>query len=256
MKNIDGDETSLSKSGLFETGIEALMSLPSADSVWEITSINFSGSDIRHDIDTVFDERIREILSSSGLPIISEEDNYDDHHLALPDSLFWLIDPVDGTHNFARKLPHFASSIALMKGRNPIFGAVLNLSTRDLYSGGPKFGSQLNGTTIRAAAEKPAGQSILATGVPLGMGKRTFRIHFPGVDVEEIGKVRMFGCASLSLCYLAEGKVDYYAEEGIFLWDVAAAAAIALGAGATVRFDRHRRLRVNVFAGPAQLRPF
>lgn len=196
--------------------------------------IKFSGGDISHPFDLQAHNHLLLGLESCGIPVLSEENLKNGSLEMLPKGLYFLIDPIDGTYNFWRGLPFVATSVALMNNTKPIFGVVRNLMSGEVYEGGCSLSAQKDGEPISLSSVGSVQHAALATGVPNGTSD-LFEADSKRLSVlAHPGKVRMFGSAALSLCFLAEGKVDMYFEAGIFLWDVAAGLAIAQAAGAFV----------------------
>ncbi|GBL04763.1 inositol-1-monophosphatase [Glaciecola sp. KUL10] len=147
----------------------------------------------------------------------------------------WVIDPLDGTTNFIKGIPHFCVSIALLyKGRldqavvfDPIRG--------ELFTASRGNGAQLNGKRIRASQAKELSNTVLATAFPfkdrdyLDIYMASFKEIF-----SQAGDIRRGGSAALDLAYVAAGRVDGYWEKGIKPWDIAAGELIAREAGALV----------------------
>lgn len=193
------------------------------------------------------EEIILDCLKPTGLPILSEEagelGRFDN------DGLRWVVDPLDGTVNFIRKLASCAVSIALYRGDTPVFGVIGEYPSCRLAWGGRSFGAFIEGSPIHVSAVKEKSQAILCTGFPS-------RFDFHGESTMAFmelaavyGKVRMLGAASLSLLQVARGAADAYAEQDIMIWDVAAGLALIEGAGGSVSVSpgcyQHSR---NVFA--------
>lgn len=147
----------------------------------------------------------------------------------------WIIDPLDGTTNFARGIPHFAVSIALrVKGRTEV--AVVYDPIRDeLFSAVRGSGAQLNGYRIRVTNKKDFNQSLLATGFPfkqkhhLNSYLATFEAFF-----KIGGDIRRAGAAALDLAYTAAGRIDMFWEMGLKPWDIAAGDLLVREAGGVV----------------------
>ena len=147
----------------------------------------------------------------------------------------WHVDPLDGTVNFAHCHPFFAVSIGLAKNGLPLLGAVCAPVLREMWAGNAEEGSTLNGEPIAVSGTEELIESVLATGFPYG------RNESPNHNVDNFQKliflargIRRAGAASLDLCFVAGGRLDGFWELSLSSWDVAAGAAIVLGAGGTV----------------------
>ena len=144
----------------------------------------------------------------------------------------WIIDPLDGTTNFIKGIPHFAVSIALMyKGRldqavvfDPIRG--------ELFTASKGSGAQLNGFRIRTSGAKDLNNTVLATAFPF-KDKESAPAHIEKFSniFAQCGDVRRSGSAALDMAYVAAGRYDGYWERGIKPWDIAAGELLVREAG-------------------------
>jgi myo-inositol-1(or 4)-monophosphatase len=167
----------------------------------------------------------------------------------------WVIDPLDGTVNYANGIPYFCVSVALVGPDGPLVGVVLDPMRDDCYAASADGPSTLNGEPIRATDKEALGDFVVSLAVigRGGIGRerrigREVRIH------------RRMGSAALALAYVANGRFDAFVQNGgLSLWDVAAAGLIAERAGATVSdlsggpwWDPQRRsASVSIVAAPA-----
>lgn len=147
----------------------------------------------------------------------------------------WIIDPLDGTTNFIRGIPHFCVSIALsVKG--VIQHAVIYDPLRDdLFTASRGAGAQLNGYRTRVTQPKSLEGALLATGFPF-KHKEIFP-HYQKVFqsfFEPAADIRRAGSAALDLAYVASGRLDGYWEFGLRPWDIAAGALIVRESGGLV----------------------
>lgn len=147
----------------------------------------------------------------------------------------WIIDPLDGTTNFVKGIPHFAVSIALrIKGRAEV-AVVFDPIRDELFTAARGSGAQLNGYRIRCGQSKDLGGAILATAFPHRQRHhyQSFLTMFNNI-FQECADIRRAGTASLDLAYVAAGRMDGYWEIGLKPWDLAAGELIAREAGAIV----------------------
>ena len=190
-----------------------------------------------HDIHVAADQAVESIIlaqlrAASTLPILSEEAGADP---GVGDGAVWVVDPLDGSFNYAHGLPLCAVSIALWQAWKPLFGVVYDFSRDELFSGQPGRGLRIN----HAAAPVPPvgdGRDILATGFPSRSDHQAGARRM-AERVQDFRKVRLLGSAALSLAWVAAGRLDYYAEDGIMLWDVAGGLALLEGAGGHSRIQ-------------------
>lgn len=146
----------------------------------------------------------------------------------------WVIDPIDGTMNYARGIPESAISVALLQKNTPILGVVCNILTGDVYTATAGEGAKKNGKAI-FVSDRAFPDALFCTAMS------TYRKEMAGVCNDIImdaymqcNDVRRFGAAALELCYLAEGRCELYFEIRIYPWDYAAAGLILKEAGGVV----------------------
>jgi myo-inositol-1(or 4)-monophosphatase len=147
----------------------------------------------------------------------------------------WIIDPLDGTTNFAHQLGLFSISIAFAVKGKTVFGLVFNPITRELFTAEKGNGAMLNSRPISVSQSKTVSDSFLVTGFPYNL-----REHFDPL-IMRFSKclkasqgVRRLGSAAIDLCFLACGRFDGFWEQNLKPWDTAAGALIAREAGAIV----------------------
>ena len=147
----------------------------------------------------------------------------------------WIIDPLDGTTNFAHSIGLFAISIACEIDREIICGIVFNPVTKELFSAVKGTGADLNGRPIHVSDTVDIAESLLVTGFPYNIREILDQVmaRMAGCLSASQG-VRRLGSAALDLCYLACGRFDGYWEQNLKPWDTAAGWLIAEEAGARV----------------------
>lgn len=141
----------------------------------------------------------------------------------------WIIDPVDGTTNFAHGHPYFAVSIGLAYQGAPIIGVVYAPLLNELYSAAQGQGAYLNDKKITVSITKKLQFSLLSTGFTYkrrGINLPNFE-HF----LYNTQGIRRGGAASIDLCYVAAGRIDGYWELGLKPWDITAGVCILKEAG-------------------------
>jgi len=147
----------------------------------------------------------------------------------------WIIDPLDGTVNFAHQIPIFGISIALSFKGTAVLGVVLNPLSGELFSAVGGQGAQLNGRPIQVSAIASVSESLLVSGFAYTV-KETFDpvIARWGNCLKAAQGVRRLGAAALDLCYVACGRFEGFWEQNLKPWDTAAGALIAAEAGGRV----------------------
>jgi myo-inositol-1(or 4)-monophosphatase len=187
----------------------------------------------KSDIVTEADQQANRIITTvieNEFPdhgILSEEAEYREGS----SSYTWVVDPLDGTGNFAHGNPQYSVSIGLLDGEEPVMGVVYVPETDELFHAVAGGDAYQGDTPITTTDREELAESMLLSGWdPNG----DFLTHFYG----ETRGVRALGSAALSLCYLASGSADGSWEYGTYPWDVAAGIVIARAAGARIT-DRH-----------------
>jgi myo-inositol-1(or 4)-monophosphatase len=186
------------------------------------------GRDIKLQLDTDTENLIKKTLrSKSSFSILGEE-------TGLSGDLgefYWVIDPLDGTSNFLRGIPISCVSIALMRNLNPILGVIYDFNHDDLYFGHQESRAFLNQREICVSNYSLKNESTLVTGIPAKQHYSDEEFQNMIDDFQNWKKIRMIGSAAMASIYVAAGKAETYKENGIFLWDIAAGAAIVNAAG-------------------------
>ncbi|BCV66137.1 inositol monophosphatase [Shewanella carassii] len=147
----------------------------------------------------------------------------------------WIVDPLDGTNNFVKGLPHFAVSIAMQyKGKTEV--AVVYDPVRDeLFSAVRGKGAKLNDFRIRVNNVNDLNSSLVATGFPFKARQYTETYMKLFTETFSVcADLRRAGSAALDLAYVAAGRVDAFFELGLKPWDIAAGDLIVREAGGTV----------------------
>jgi len=177
--------------------------------------------------------------------------DYPDHNLIGEENQYeqssseysWIIDPLDGTNNFAHGLPVFSVSIAVAKRGELLAGTVYDPLRDELFTAVSGGGAYLNSERISVSANKELTQSLLITGFYYDRSqamKRTLDdIH--AFFIRGIIGLRRFGSAALDLCYVACGRADGFWEFMLNPWDFAAGSLILREAGGTVTDKQGRR---------------
>ncbi|HAO23499.1 MAG TPA: inositol monophosphatase [Desulfobacteraceae bacterium] len=147
----------------------------------------------------------------------------------------WIIDPLDGTTNFAHQLPLFSVSIGFSYKGKIAAGVVFNPVSGELFTATQGNGAQLNGRPIQVSGTEKISESLLVSGFPYNF-KEIFdplMMRFSNC-MKAAQAVRRLGSASLDLCYVACGRFEGFWEQNLKPWDTAAGLLIAQEAGATV----------------------
>ncbi len=149
----------------------------------------------------------------------------------------WIIDPLDGTTNFIRGIPHYAVSIACMYRGRIEHAVILDPVRREEFTASRGRGAQLNGHRIRVSDLASLDGALLGTGIPfkehcddkLGPYSKTIEVL-----AGQCAGIRRAGAASLDLAYVAAGRLDAFWEIGLAQWDIAAGVLLVREAGGLV----------------------
>ena len=160
--------------------------------------------------------------------ILSEEAGRD----GRPSDRNWLVDPLDGTINFAHGFPFYAVSIALEVEGEIVVGVVYDPHMDECFKASKGAGALLNNGPIRVSETRDLGNALLATGFPYDIREKSKRtLALLDKMVMRAQGVRRPGAATLDLCYVAAGRLDGFWEEGLKPWDTAAGTVIVREAG-------------------------
>jgi myo-inositol-1(or 4)-monophosphatase len=200
-----------------------------------------------HDIKLELDVRCQKLIeknlraASPQIPLLGEEGDSGNVNAEYR----WVVDPIDGTVNYAFGIPHAAVSIALQKrveGRESrvesskrphvtrhvshvtLLGVIYGPFTDELWTatrGGP---TRLNGRIVRVSKRANVGDAIIAMGFSKSKTNLEKSLPFLNRLSRRALKVRLMGSAALELAYVASGRLDAYVERTINLWDIAAGA--------------------------------
>jgi len=143
----------------------------------------------------------------------------------------WILDPVDGTNNYALGMVHCAISLALLRHGTPVYGLIYDLSRRCLIEGGPGYGVSDGGRSAKVRDEAPCPQSLIGFHSPY---ERSFSSQ--ALALVENTKIRALGSSTLHLAYVATGIIDGTVDHNVRLWDIAAAIPLVWAAGGETRF--------------------
>jgi len=188
--------------------------------------------DIKLAVDKLCEDEIVSCISRSFADhaFVTEESHPRD--AAAPAA--WIVDPLDGTVNFAYGIPHFCTSIAFRLHGQLLCGVVYNPNLDELFTAASGQGAFLNGRRIVASARPDLGQAIVSGGfaksrTSIEKGSRSFSRM-----ASTVRKLRITGSAALDMAYVACGRFDAYVENDMFLWDVAAGTLLVSEAGGRV----------------------
>ena len=151
----------------------------------------------------------------------------------------WVVDPIDGTVNFAHEIPHASVSIALQSrtsGKNgsdyeTLAGVVYDPFQDEMWTALRDGPARLNGRIIRVSTFRKLSECIASIGFAKSRSNLERALPYFIWLARRVRKIRMFGSAALGLTYVATGRLDAYIERGISIWDIAAGGLIVERAG-------------------------
>ena len=193
-------------------------------------AITYKGEvDIVTEVDAEAERVIREELLGAfpTYGMLAEEGG----ELAGEEDARWIVDPLDGTTNYAHGLPIFCVSIALERLRRVVLGVVHDPIREETFVGERGRGATLNGQPIKVSDTAELIRALIATGFPYDRTEMPEALELFGRFAATTRGMRRLGSAALDLCYVASGRLDGYYERGIWPWDLAAGSVILEEAG-------------------------
>jgi myo-inositol-1(or 4)-monophosphatase len=172
---------------------------------------------------------------------------------------YWIVDPIDGTTNFARGYPAFAVSIALEVSKEIVLGVVYNPILDELFVAEKGKGATLNGNHLQVSGVQDLNRAVVASGFPYdAWTSAADNLDGWGKLVKRAFSMRSDGVAALDLCHVAAGRLDAYWEIDLAPWDMAAGALIVHEAGGkitTVSGEPFNAYLRNILATNGRLHP-
>jgi myo-inositol-1(or 4)-monophosphatase len=189
------------------------------------------------DLVTEFDKRSEEVIISSiqqkfpDHAILAEESG----HNKTVSEYQWVVDPLDGTTNFAHGIPIFSVSVALLKNNSPVVGVVYDPLRNEMFSAELGHGATLNNHPIHVSSQMDLEQAVISTGFPYDVRTNPRNNFAQFVQFQlRTQAVRHLASAALDCAWTAMGRLDGYWEFGVKPWDIGAGALIAREAGGRV----------------------
>ncbi|MFI5236503.1 MAG: inositol monophosphatase family protein [Ignavibacteriales bacterium] len=147
----------------------------------------------------------------------------------------WVIDPLDGTTNFAHGLPIFSVSIGLMKNGETIAGVINDVNRNIIYSAEKNNGSFANGIKINVSTNSNLAHSLLVTGFPYNVKENPDKAFERFIEfLKSARAIRRLGSAAIDFCYVASGVFDGFWEVSLHPWDICAGKLLVEEAGGFV----------------------
>ena len=195
--------------------------------------ITFKGrADIVTDIDVKAENAVLEILTGAfpDFGVLAEESS----PVAGSSPYRWVVDPLDGTRNYAQSIPHFCTIVALAEDDEVIAGVVYDPVREETFTAAKGQGAFLNGAPISVSETTELSRSLLSFDLgyvdeKAGLAIDLLRALWPGMY-----SVRLMGSAGLGVAYAASGRVDLFFHHSLSPWDIAAGLILAKEAGGRV----------------------
>ena len=205
-----------------------------AGKLGHIKSVSFKGRrDLVTDADVKAEKIITEIIKNkfSDHAILAEEKV----DIKGNSNYGWIIDPIDGTTNFASQIPHFAISLGLQYKDEIILGVIYDPIKKEMFYAEKGTGAFLNDERISVSKETDLHASIISLG--LGYDDEKAKKSMGSISRLRpiVRGIRMDGCASLDLCYVASGRFDIFFHRFLKPWDLSAGFLIVNEAGGKVK---------------------
>jgi myo-inositol-1(or 4)-monophosphatase len=195
-----------------------------------------SPHDIKLVSDMKIDQYLRHVLKKNfQFSILSEENR---ESWELNQGISWIIDPLDGSFNYLKRIPYYTVSIALAVDGQPVLGYIYDICRGDVYTGYKNGGVFKNGVILEKPKQTLPQDSLMTTGFP------TYLVEENDINLfwselkdyqKKYKKIRMLGCASCSLLMVINGESKRYHERNIAFWDVAPALLMCRELGLAVK---------------------
>lgn len=196
-------------------------------------SVSFKGrADIVTDVDLAAEKAVLDLLwhEFPDFGILAEESAPVD----TGSPFTWVVDPLDGTRNFAQGVPHFCTVVALSYGDEPVVGVTYDPIREELFTAEQGNGAFLNGERLSVSESPELGQALLGCDLgyvdeKAGVAIDLIRSLWPGMI-----SLRLMGSSALGVAYAAAGRVDLYFHHSLSPWDIAAGLVLVREAGGVI----------------------
>ncbi len=206
-------------------------------SEWKYDGTRVTASDV-----AISEGIFRELGARFDDDFFSEELAVTDKPIPLAKRFAWVLDPIDGTNNYATGIPYCAISLALLENGRPVYGIVYDMARRVLMHGGPGIGVWDGDQPAHVTATPPDANSMLGFHSPYD---KTFSHH--ATALVQNFKIRGLGSSTLHLAYVAAGLLEGTVDHNVRIWDIAAAVPLVLAAGGEVHFLNGEQFPMTVF---------
>lgn len=143
----------------------------------------------------------------------------------------WVIDPIDGTRNFAEGIPHFCIVVAIAEGDKVAAGVTYDPVRDELFAAQQGQGAYLNGERIAVSDRSDISEAILGFDLGYDFDQAKLLLDLLGGIWPQVSGYRLMGSSALSIAYAAAGRIDLYCHHNLSAWDIAAGILLAREAG-------------------------
>ena len=193
--------------------------------------------DYASEVDGLAEAELVEELRKAGpeYAVLGEEGGHQPARGGRKARFTWVIDPLDGTSNYLRGIPHWCVSIALVDNGEPLHGVVFDPLRNELFIASKGSGAVLEDKRVRVSERRDLEGALLCTGfAPRERARARAQLDCLGALLEQAEDVRRTGSAALDLAWVACGRLDGYFEAGVQPWDIAAGVLLVREAGGRV----------------------
>ena len=159
----------------------------------------------------------------------------------------WVVDPIDGTRNFAEGIPHFCVVVAIADGDEVVCGVTYDPVRDELFAAQRGHGASLNGQPIRVSDRQDIDEAVLGFDLGYNFDQAKLLLEMAAGVWPKVQGYRLMGSSALSLAYAACGRIDLYFHHSLSAWDIASGVHIAREAGGQV-LDRATLEDANLFS--------
>ena len=149
-------------------------------------------------------------------------------------SYTWVVDPIDGTRNFAEGIPHFCVVVAIAEGDRVVCGVTYDPVRDELFAAQEGHGASLNGQTIRVSDRQDIDEAVLGFDLGYNFDQAKLLLELAADVWPRVQGYRLMGSSALSLAYAACGRIDLYFHHSLSAWDIVSGVLLAREAGGQV----------------------
>ncbi len=159
----------------------------------------------------------------------------------------WVVDPIDGTRNFAEGIPHFCVVVAIAMGDDVMAGVTYDPVRDELFAAQKGGGASLNGQPIQVSDRESISDALVGFDLGYDFGRAKHLIDLMAGIWPQASGYRLMGSSAMSIAYTAAGRIDLYCHHSLSAWDIASGILLAKEAGALV-LDRATLQEANLFS--------